>query len=644
MIRTYIYGVPDGFDFYEKDALMIEYFKGFYIASRRGRRLVINRRENGETIYSYLCYGLREVRRQPLHSFFGMSLVVPDYQYCPDLKRLLGWFDFVFEKILSDLHLFRQAEDGVTQYSISKFEESRADIDWIKSILPNIFTQGGQAGLVPYDDSFTGGRTGQVANFNRPVTEERILAAFKEYCWVSATAGIVDKEIQEETSAANDGPVIELDYSELNQRLGELNAQLLPMAIDISKTKTDELEKMEKDAAEISDKIRTFVPTLEGTEEYTTFSDLNNKYTALLENIASLKTKKQQTTTAQPSPDDTDMGNAPQQEKLSPEKQEDIISNVTDTIKRIKKKHEQQKSPLPIYALASVLVLAACGILFGVVKSCSSDTDNEPVQPQASLDEPAVPVYDEAKRDFDNYVDERAFNQCIGHADIKSAYACIDGKVDADQYKPILKECMENAMWNILDNPDKPDENEQDKKTALAYFKIEHKDAWDLVGFTDADLTYWQETVLPDYIHMKEILSNPNITEAEYQTALAILDKYPDRYDTNLKETLKGKIQKQMPTTPVTEGAVATVTYTDINEKVQTTQIKGKPEICAEEGSLVIIEYPGKYNIEGYTGTRTNTTKVDVNRDTRVVHFDNKTELTIRKIKKTKTFKKIKPK
>lgn len=590
MIRTYIYGVPDGFDFYEKDALIIEYFKGFYIASRRGRRLVINRRENGETIYSYLCYGLREVRRQPLHSFFGMSLVVPDYQYCPDLKRLLGWFDFVFEKILSDLQLFRQAEDGATQYRISKFEESRADIEWIKSILPNIFTQDGQAGLVPYDDSFTGGKTGQVANFNRPVTEERILAAFKEYCWVAVAAGIVDHEIPKETSVANNGPVIELDYGELNQRLGTLNAQLLPMAIDISKAKTDELEKMEKDAAEISDKLRTFVPTLQDTEEYVTFSDLKQKYAALLDNIASLKTKQQTTTSAQPSPDDTDMGNARRQEEPSPEKQEDS-GTVNDTIKKIKERHGQQKSLLPMYTLAIVLALAVLGILFGVVRSCSSDTDNEPLQ--SPPNEPPETVYKETESDGGNSVDEKSFYQCIEDLDIKGAYACIDGKVDADPYKPILKECMENAMWNILDNPDKPDENEQDKKTALAYFKIEHKDAWDLVGFTDADLTYWQETVLPDYIRMKSILSKTSIKEDEYQTAMDMLEKYPNRYDSNLKEILKGKIQKTLPATPKTEQAVATVTYTDTKEK-KTIKIDKDFTIYPLKNSSVTIEYPGK--------------------------------------------------
>ena len=84
-MRTYIYGVPQGFDFYEKDVQFTDYFKSFYISSRRGRRFLINRKENGETIYTYLRYGMKEVCRQPQHAFFGMSVVMENGTYCPDL-------------------------------------------------------------------------------------------------------------------------------------------------------------------------------------------------------------------------------------------------------------------------------------------------------------------------------------------------------------------------------------------------------------------------------------------------------------------------------------------------------------------------------------------------------------------------------
>lgn len=113
MIRTYIYGVPNGFDFYEKDAGFNEYFKGFYIASRRGRRLLVNRRDNGDTVYSYLRYGMKEIERQPLHSFFGMSIVLENNQFCPNFKVLLEWFDYIFERLVNERHIINKDANGI---------------------------------------------------------------------------------------------------------------------------------------------------------------------------------------------------------------------------------------------------------------------------------------------------------------------------------------------------------------------------------------------------------------------------------------------------------------------------------------------------------------------------------------------------
>lgn len=93
-MRTYIYGVPQGFDFYEKDVQFTDYFKSFYISSRRGRRFLINRKENGETIYTYLRYGMKEVCRQPQHAFsacrwlWRMVLIVRISRLCWNISNI----------------------------------------------------------------------------------------------------------------------------------------------------------------------------------------------------------------------------------------------------------------------------------------------------------------------------------------------------------------------------------------------------------------------------------------------------------------------------------------------------------------------------------------------------------------------------
>ena len=217
MAKTFIYGVPHGFDFYEKDAEFNDYFKGFYISSRRGRRLMINRRDNGETIYSYLRYGLKEVDRQPLHSFFGMSLVIDNYQFCPNFKVLLEWFDYLFNKLVNEHNVIKINDDGVLHYVIHKFDENSSDVEWLKSNLPNILTQAGQTEIVNYDSSYADGKAGQVVSFNQPVGEKRLLDTFKKYRWISVSSEIVEKE--ENTTIITDPGTIELNYEELKRCL-----------------------------------------------------------------------------------------------------------------------------------------------------------------------------------------------------------------------------------------------------------------------------------------------------------------------------------------------------------------------------------------------------------------------------------------
>lgn len=250
MIRTYIYGVPHGFDFYEKDANLNNYFKGFYISSRRGRRLMVNRQENGETIYSYLQYGLKEVERQPLHSFFGMSLVVDDYQYCPNFKVLLEWFDYLFNKLVKEQRIIKKNEDGVLCYVIHKFEEVSEEVNWLKSNIPNIITKSGQADDVrveisKYDKSFFAGNVGQIVCFNKPVSEKRLFEVFHKYSWISVSSQILEKEEVNTSGNIADSEVIELSYEDLDKQSNEFTKQLLSIALDDG-TSTASLDEIEE--------------------------------------------------------------------------------------------------------------------------------------------------------------------------------------------------------------------------------------------------------------------------------------------------------------------------------------------------------------------------------------------------------------
>lgn len=296
MIRTYIYGVPHGFDFYEKDANLNNYFKGFYISSRRGRRLMVNRQENGETIYSYLQYGLKEVERQPLHSFFGMSLVVDDYQYCPNFKVLLEWFDYLFNKLVKEQRIIKKNEDGVLCYVIHKFEEVSDEVNWLKNIIPNIITKSEQADDVKveiskYDKSFFVGNVGQIVCFNKPVSEKRLFEVFHKNSWISVSSEILEKEEVNTSGNIADSEVIEYSYEELDEECNKFTETLLSIAIDISCTSVTDLAKIEEKVQKTCINLENYLPTIDNIEEKNKFKNLESKYNSLKDKILTLQSK-----------------------------------------------------------------------------------------------------------------------------------------------------------------------------------------------------------------------------------------------------------------------------------------------------------------------------------------------------------------
>ncbi|MBO5631450.1 MAG: hypothetical protein J5965_20475, partial [Aeriscardovia sp.] len=201
-VKTFIYGTPFGFNFYEDDSQYKDYFKGFYISSREGRRLMVNRLDNGETTYNFLCYRITEHGNRP-NAFFGMSLVLDDFMFCADFGNLYEWFNFLFDKLIKERKLFIN-KDAQLLYNVSKFEEDVGDVEWLKANLPNILSSH-DIKLQKYDSSFSDKKTGKVVQFNNSEKSEVILKAFKQSRWISLSSSF----------GGDDCP--ELDFGELSQ-------------------------------------------------------------------------------------------------------------------------------------------------------------------------------------------------------------------------------------------------------------------------------------------------------------------------------------------------------------------------------------------------------------------------------------------
>lgn len=293
MIKAYIYGTPKGFDAYGSDKSFEGYLKGFYITSRRGKRLMVNRRANGETIYSYLHYGLMEYsdigkdKAGRINSFFGMSLHISDGIYTPDLKRVFDWFDYWFNKILEDGTILKEVSSGYIQYQVSKFANAN-NIEHLHTNLPNIFSEKSGTLMLDYDESFIDGKSGQIAQLNNEEDDDVILSTFKHYQWVALSP--IFKKIEKSTDIC-----IELDFNDLNDRLAEYNKMLLPIAINLNASSVDELSKINDAVQENYSSITSYLKAIsngnDNVEECNKFTSLASDYVAVCENIAALKLK-----------------------------------------------------------------------------------------------------------------------------------------------------------------------------------------------------------------------------------------------------------------------------------------------------------------------------------------------------------------
>ena len=617
MIRTYIYGVPHGFDFYEKDVNLTNYFKGFYISSRRGRRLMVNRQENGETIYSYLRYGLKEVERQPLHSFFGMSLVVDDYQYCPNFKVLLEWFDYLFNKLVKEQRIIKKNEDGVLCYVIHKFEEVSDEINWLKNIIPNIITKSEQADGVKveiskYDKSFFVGNVGQIVCFNKPVSEKRLFEVFHKNSWISVSSEILEKEEVNTSGNIADSEVIEYSYEELDEECNKFTEILLSIAIDISCTSVTDLAEIEGKVQKTCINLENYLPTIDNIEEKNKFKNLESKYNSLKDKILTLQSKSTGTISTSTSPqgknlycfsckkykplshfrsiESTKCKECEEKDHIEPADNEgykvckhcgkkkalkafcnsetdicDDCSNIkqqkseNSALQRLKENIPLTKGFVRISMGLLVVVATIMIIFFSRMKN-----DNE-VHGIARIDSTQI------VKNSSN-VDIKEVYRFIKSYNFKELFEYIREKQDADKYKSLIKHSVNGYLWKIIDTSTSAQED-------IERFYIENNELLEFIGFDKDDKDTWRETIT-DYNQMLSIIKKDKVTEKDVEVGKEILKKhsnlFPSDWEARLKNIPKEETKKEeKKVNAITENKMAyTLCYTKVNGKSTSITIK----------------------------------------------------------------------
>lgn len=562
MIKTFVFGTPYGFDLYEKDPLYIKYFQGFYISTRKGQRLMVNRRDNGETIYSYIHYGFKEKSTgRPAKGLFGMALAIDESLYCPEFNKMFDWFEYLFETIKNTKNIFKLTDSEIYQYTIDKFADNTADVEWIKSVMPNI-VKSANAGmsLVKYDDLFSKKKSGKILKFNDKEEQVKILNGFRQCRWICLSPDNIAEP--------------ELDYAELLDCYNELNEKVLPIAINPTKDKKNFLVESQKDCIEykksIDDYLKSFVNNADDKQVYDSFHDLADKYKSLSSQIGSLlyrinsgngivvvpptqKRTCQKCGRSLPlhyfSNDsiaickDCERQNPPVQKKrcvkcgqMKPITSFHDGKNVCIQCENTsgdsgKIDFLQYLTPKNIMIVAIALVAIIVSIL--AINKCSGGKDDGPTD----RDGDSVTIITPPVVDDDN-VDKAKLTTLLAQGSYSEALSYINKCKDGESYKSQIHAAVSDSIDNIFQT-----NIVSDIKNKLQEFLIVNKALMDDVGFTE-DERAAKEKYADDYIYVQNVLKK-QMSIQEYNKAKQLAQQYGLEQELKLLDTMWAAQQTQ---------------------------------------------------------------------------------------------------
>ncbi len=575
-IQTYVYGTPHGFDMFEEAPSLKEFFKSFYISSRKGSRLVITRKDTGETLYNYLHYGLMEKDGRP-NSFFGMTLLVDGGAYMPDFTGMYDWFEFLFMTFLNRQNtlfserkkvLFHTKDDGIIQYCVDKFLNAYDEVEWIKSQIPNILSSSADTRVDNYNNSFVWIRNGQIALHNSEDDNAEILSDFRKYSTVAVSKSFTK--------------AISLDYQEMISFLNDFNQQLLPIAVNKDDNSFKDLESINEKFSALYTSLSSYVLSQKGKDdvEYQNFYELRNKYNLLQQQISKLLSsysdkighKKRDfndnvrdvSTKVQPVNIKYCVG-CKQNKYLSEFESSD--DNICKDCKRrnqnrLRKCQKCGRHLSPINFDGKSLVCKECGkqqvveqnifwkenaywikiallcavatfvivFMFFAFRSCSKSediVDSESLHDITSEHSPELlSTVDENK--LNNFIDSKDFNGAI-----KYIMQCQDG----DKFLEKINKVVQLTLWQLI--------------STSSYSGDEFLQEWfiknpDVVTALNLDKQEWL-TKYTKYSEVYQLISKSNFTANDYSDGLKLISEFPNEIKTPILAKLDEK-KSSIPT------------------------------------------------------------------------------------------------
>lgn len=550
MFNTYIYGTPLGFDFYEDVASLKEYFKGLYISSRKGRRLMVNRRDNGETFYNYLRYGLAEKEGRP-NSFFGMSISMDNNEYAYDFKEIFDWFDYLFDKLVERGSLFFVNAGNIIQYKVAKFKDDTEEVQWLKNNIPNLFTKAQGVKLLEYDSTFSATSSGQIRCFNDETTATKILDAFKKCRWIAISPMFKPEE-----------EPIEIDPSDIEAQLNKYTQQLVPIAISPKQENLSVLHSIETNCVETIGLIQKYLSTEHDESEQRTCISLTERAREIVTNAKTIGTKIDVSgSTINPFPPKshlkrcdrcgqnlplTNFANVNSQFCIDCENQMRQPKSKTKNCAQCGKLKNQSEFPegssicydckshksildyidAKLIAVASVFVLIAGISLYLIFGGEKKDNPSERDK------DITVQVEQDSTTDNKNMVDVSRFTNYLSKNDFIGAYDELDGKENSDEYLSQLRLSVESYLWEEIDNL-----NNQSGKVGIQKFFISNHRIVERIG---VDENLWIQYA-DAYDRLMLLIKKPSLSHTQRAEANRLIALLPD-YPVTVKESFKNRI------------------------------------------------------------------------------------------------------
>ncbi len=548
MFNTYIYGTPLGFDFNEDIASLKEYFKGLYISSRKGRRLMVNRCDNGETFYNYLRYGLAEKEGRP-NSFFGMSISMDNNEYAYDFKEIFDWFDYLFDKLVERGSLFFVNAGNIIQYKITKFKDDTEEIQWLKNNIPNLFTKAQGVKLLEYDSSFSSSSSGQIRCFNDDTSTTKVLDAFKKCRWIALSPNFKPEE-----------EPIEIDPSDIEAQLNKYTQQLVPIAISPKQENLSVLHALESNCVETIGLIQKYLATESEESEQRTCTSLIDRAREIVTNAKTIATKidisgsnpflpnshqKRCNRCGQNLPL-RNFANVNSQFCIDCEKQIHEAKSKTKKCTQCGNVKNQSEFPkgssicydckshksildyidAKLIAVFSVFVLIAGISLFLIFGGEKKDNPSE-------RDKSFTEQFEQdSSTDNKNMVDVSRFTNYLSNNDFIGAYGELDGKDNSNDYLAKLRLSVESYLWDVIDKP-----SNQNGKVIIQQFFISNRRIVEKIG---VDENIWIQYA-DAYDRLMVLIIKKTLSKTQRAEANQLIAVLPD-YPVTVKESFKNRI------------------------------------------------------------------------------------------------------